>query len=167
MKPCDRLPFAEVRDSRTGRSVRLSAPELGSSVLFFPHSIDCARCRTYLTELSDARDIFRNWDGRLIAVIPGNPDEAAKFAPVIDERLSVVSDPDGALAGRLGASEEANLLITDRFGECFHAARADTQSHESLPDIEEVKQWLIFLGTQCPECGVPDTAADGGWIVTR
>lgn len=169
MNACDRLPAVELRDARDGRPVRLRAPELGSMILFFPHVGDCAPCRSWLTTLSGAETVFRNWEGRLIVVVAGAREEAAGAVPGVEENphLYVVEDADGALARTFGTSGDAALVIADRFGECFHAVRATAEDHDPLPDFDEVKEWLTFLAIQCPECGVPDTAGHGGWKVTR
>jgi peroxiredoxin len=167
VRPSERIPALELRDARDERKVRLRAPELGSMVLWFPHAVDCVGCRRYLDQLSAAETAFRHWDGRLIAVLPGTPEAAVAAAATSrnHSRFSIVADPERALARSLGLSGDADLLIADRFGECFHAARAAEGDHDALPAPDEVERWLTYLGTQCPECGVPDTAADGEWEV--
>jgi hypothetical protein len=171
----DRLPSLTLADARDGRPVRLRAPELGSVLLFLLHGADCEPCRAYLRGLADADDVFRIWGARRIAVVPG---EAAEEEPGVGAGASfpVAADPDAALRAVLGSEPGgAALVIADRFGECYHVtllpgsdhgAGADHGAgpdHGVLPGPEEIEAWLSFLGTQCPECGVPDSAGLGEW----
>lgn len=39
---------------------------------------------------------------------------------------------------------------------------AGRRDHEGLPSIQELVDWVDYLGTQCPECGVLDTT-DRSW----
>ncbi len=45
------------------------------------------------------------------------------------------------------------ILVADRHGEIY--AQYHTQAHR-LPKVDEILQWLAFINSQCPECGVPE-----------
>lgn len=68
--------------------------------------------------------------------------------------ISIVTEPAGE-AEHCGvrAGEDA-ILIADRWGEVYYGARGSAP--DVLPDTTEIEEWLKFLATQCPECGVPD-----------
>ena len=91
--------------------------------------------------------------------------DASETITLKDGTIAVAS-PEGRqmLADRVGISEtEAHLIVTDRFGEIWEACSigADHEDGElvSIPDLVE---WVDYLGTQCPECGVLDTT-DRSW----
>lgn len=47
------------------------------------------------------------------------------------------------------------VFVVDRYGEIF--AHYHGAGQHGLPGIDEVLQWLFFINSQCPECGVPDS----------
>lgn len=177
MNPGERFPAPILRDARHGGEVPLRAPARGSVVLFLSHGTGCERCQAYVAELASADDTFRIWGGRGIAVISDEREAAAAAVPdLAAPRFSVVADAAGGLPDRLGLRPPA-LLVSDRFGECYacygpecggdtpaaSTGEKEEDPHASLPELGAVTEWLSFLGTQCPECGVPDTAGRGEW----
>ena len=67
----------------------------------------------------------------------------------------VLSDPDMRVHNMVGASgaqavPAAALYIVDRFPEVFAVWRTGTGGR--LPDILDVRSWLTYLDSQCPEC---------------
>jgi peroxiredoxin len=45
------------------------------------------------------------------------------------------------------------IFVADRYGEIFAEYRAKGRE---LPKIDDLLQWLFFINSQCPECGVPE-----------
>lgn len=68
--------------------------------------------------------------------------------------ISVVTEPEGEAEHCGVRGGEDAILIADRWGEVYYGARGDSPA--ALPDASEIREWLQFLATQCPECGVPD-----------
>lgn len=46
------------------------------------------------------------------------------------------------------------VFVADRFGEIY--AEYSSKDPLGLPRIDEALQWLTFISSQCPECGVPE-----------
>lgn len=95
---------------------------------------------------------LRHWYGRPFLVT-----ETARPASALP---SARLEPDGWSALGLGAGQSA-LIIADRWGLVYFAAQ--TTGFTDLPDADEVEDWLRYLATQCPECGVPDEPGHGEW----
>lgn len=68
----------------------------------------------------------------------------------------MVVDPDGLFHRGVGATDGTGrpvpaVFVTDRFREIYAIC--------SLPDAQEIIDWLRFINIQCPECGVPEWPA--------
>jgi hypothetical protein len=130
-------------------------PARGATVAVFLQSADRAADLDYLRGLdSSARD-FRAWDGRVIVVMPDQADQAAR-AGAADRTtsISVVTEPEGEAEHCGVRGGEDAILIADRWGQIYHGARGSTP--DALPTPAEIEEWLQYLATQCPECGVID-----------
>lgn len=172
----DRLPNLDLpRDHRWhegGRTVSLRAgPRRAALLLYLPHgaaevggedearSSPCGPCRSFIEDLMGASDTITLKGGTI-----------------------AIASPEGRrmLEERVGFGDtNAHLIVTDRFGEVWDVrsvlavddgtddgARDDADSrtdvHEDLPPTPELVEWVDYLGTQCPECGVLDTT-DRSW----
>lgn len=135
--------------------LRWRDPAKGSTVAVFLQSGDRAADQDYLDELAAASPDFGLWDGRVIVVMPdAGPEHSGARGGDRAGSLSVVTDLTGeAEHCGVGRGEDA-VLIADRWGQIYHGARGS--SPEALPGPDEITEWLQFMATQCPECGVPD-----------
>lgn len=138
-----------------GGEVRWRDPARGATVAVFLQSGDRDADRRYLDELTAAVPDFALWGGRVIVVMPDATAETAAIPSGGSARsLAVVTETMGeAEHCGVGAGDDA-ILIADRWGEIYHGARGDSPA--VLPGPGEITEWLKFLATQCPECGVPD-----------
>lgn len=70
----------------------------------------------------------------------------------------VLLDTTGATRGWAPVGEAA-VVVADRFGVVYD--QAHSRDANDLPDTAALIEWLRFLATQCPECGVPDEPGFG------
>lgn len=93
-----------------------------------------------------------------VLVIVTSPSIAARRGPKV---FPTLLDAEGRIHRDVGAINAAGrpapaVFVTDRFGEIFAAY---VPGHRSgLPSAKEILEWLVFINTQCPECGVPEWA---------
>lgn len=165
--PGDTLPPLEL-ETEAGEPFRVETRTRRTRVLVAGHGPGCEACCRYASRLTEAAAEFGRWDGEAIVVVgPGGGGEletprAAEGAAVEGSIRPALRDPEGAARRRLGVPEDrVALLIADRFGEVFLREEADEA--DALPEPDAVLEWLRYLATQCPECGVPDTAGHGAW----
>lgn len=165
--PGDTLPPLEL-ETQAGEPFPVRTRARRTRVLVAGHGAGCEACRRYAERLAEAAAEFGRWDGEAIVVAgpggggePGAP-RAAGGAAVEGSSRPALRDPEGAARRRLDVPEDrVALLVADRFGEVFLREEADEA--DALPEPDAVLEWLRYLATQCPECGVPDTAGHGAW----
>lgn len=153
----DLLPPLELPRARDGVLVPWRAPHRGAPVVVFLADVESGR--EYVRELEARDSELRYWSGRPLVVLPvargGSEEERELGAGGVE----LLADPDGEAHRRCGVrGGEAALFIADRWGQVYHVARASAEAE--LPDIDEIEEWMRYLATQCPECGVPD---EPGW----
>jgi peroxiredoxin len=145
----DRLPDLTLPAAPDGRPVPLRALGRVAPVVVQTHGAECAECRACLERLAGAGDAVREWDGRVVAVVPEGLDAADRLREGSRLPFPVLADPERGLAERLGM-DDAAVLGADQWGELFLVAAAG-DGHR-LPDASEVVEWLRFLAVRCPEC---------------
>lgn len=157
----DRLPAITLSEVPSGRPVRWRRTVHESSVVFFPHP-GCDRCRGYLGRLEAGAGQLGAWGARPLVVLPG---QAGERPDGLVDSL-VVDDPDGGARRRCGvAPDQSVLLVADRFGEVWYAVRPGPD--HDLPPVDTLREWVRFLGTQCPECGVADSPQTDDWTLVH
>ncbi|MFW6205883.1 MAG: hypothetical protein ACOC5I_01460, partial [Gemmatimonadota bacterium] len=102
------------------------------------------------------------WDGSVRAVAPAGADaaDAAALQDGLPSGVDVVTDPDRAFLGRIGVGNGPVVLVADRYGQVFH--RQDAGAEHAVVEPRELEEWLRYLATQCPECGVLDQPGRAG-----
>ena len=145
-----RVPDLSLPRAGDGIPVRLRTRGREGTVLLHVHSATCAECLAYLRSLGDAKAELDDWDGRVVAVVPGGVDAAGPVREAVEPGFHVVADPEGSYRERSGL-EGGSMLIADQWGEVFHVYPGGAGVHD-LPTAEEVVSWLRFLAIQCPEC---------------
>lgn len=149
----DRLPPLSLPRARDGVQVAWRAPARGSLVVVFP--ADVVNGESYLGGLAAEESELRVWDGRLLVVLPAGVEPSAVVPIDASDALTILIDTDGDARRRCGVAEgEAAVFIADRWGQIYRVVRA--AKDDGLPPPREIRDWLRFLATQCPECGVPD-----------
>jgi hypothetical protein len=93
-----------------------------------------------------------------VLVVVTSPSIAARRAP---DGFPTLLDDEGRIHRAIGAVDAAGrpapaVFVTDRFREIF-AAYLPAHS-PGLPTVKDILDWLVFINTQCPECGVPEWA---------
>lgn len=112
-----------------------------------------------LEELAGRHAEIDGEEAEMILVL-GKPG-AAETPPKLKEEwpFLVLSDGNGhahRVFGALGdgGSGAPAVFIADRYGEIF--AEYHAQQRPGLPETNDILQWLAFINSQCPECGVPE-----------
>ncbi len=136
------LPDIDLPSAADGNPVHLRESGGKTTVLVTVHSARCRGCREYLDGLAPIAGEFDVWDGRLLILVPGALAEAARLRPPFGK---VLADEHGHVADPASAS----VIVADRYGQIFHAARAGA-AHD-LPSARDLEEWLKYLGTLCPE----------------
>jgi peroxiredoxin len=165
-RPGDRLPDLAL-PATTGGAIQLRSPAEGPLVLVLVRFADAAACREYLDTLAGASADFAVWDGRLLAVFDSPPgrgtrteEEVEAGAPTFPFAAAV--DEEHRLRRSCGLRPaETAVIIADRWGEIYFVATDEGES--ALPNAATIEEWLRYLATQCPECGVPDESVGGEW----
>ncbi|HEU4884094.1 MAG TPA: redoxin domain-containing protein [Longimicrobium sp.] len=148
--PVERLPDLRLPSASGGAPVPLVQPGgRRVPVIVAVHAADCADCRAFAQALAAAEAELREWGAHVVVVVPGEVDEAARFADGAGVPFPVVADADRKLWTRMGM-EGAAAIVADPWGEVRmrHAAGA---AHE-LPAPAELVDWARFVAIQCPEC---------------
>ncbi|HYR07388.1 MAG TPA: redoxin domain-containing protein [Longimicrobium sp.] len=149
-KPTERLPDLRLPRAPGGAPVPLVAPGgRGVPIILAVHSADCAECRTFAQSLAAADAELREWDGRVMVVVPGGVEDAMRFAEGARLPFPVLADAERKLWTRMGM-EGAAAIVADPWGEVRmrHVAGA---AHD-LPSPAELVDWARFVAIQCPEC---------------
>lgn len=124
-------------------------------VIFFFHGWSCAHCRDLLRALKEKRELFEWLDARVLAIARSPLGELAQAAVELEPEIILLSDEDEQVTRRFLGGREASLpflVIADRFGAFF--SRMELGEGEAI-DFHEVEATLLFIATQCPECGRP------------
>jgi hypothetical protein len=116
--------------------------------------------REFLSEGGPFALAFERWDARPL-LVAATREQAAELART-GTLVPVLIDERGALREWAGLNDDCwGLLIADRWGVLYHAVEG--REAGDLPGHEEVEQWVRFIATQCPECGVIDDPAPTRW----
>jgi hypothetical protein len=144
----ERLPHLQLPSAPAGEAVPLVAPGgRAFPVIVAVHGAECDGCRAYLRRLAAVEAEIREWDGRVLAIVPGGVEEAARLS--IDPPLTVLADAAGGWARWMGKAGAA-AVVADPWGEVRFRHRAGA-AHD-LPDPAELVDWARFIAIQCPEC---------------
>ena len=147
-------------------------------VILFLATWSCDHCLRLLYSLRDHQDMLMWLDARVLAVTREPLDRLAGAVSEIGPGITFLSDVDGKVTaafreesaggawqpaarkadpggnepGAAAAASTPFLVITDRFGAVF--LRMEMEDGEEI-DFGEVESTLMFIATQCPECGRP------------
>ncbi len=118
--------------------------------------------RALLRALAQRENGLRSEQAQVLAVVAGAPEQAAHIKAGGELPFPVLADADGQVHRTLGAvtahGEPAPaLFVTDRFGEVFAAFHVG--KGQSLPDADDILDWVAFVNRQCEECFPPEWPA--------
>jgi hypothetical protein len=151
IQPGARLPRLRL-EAADGKVEVLDAPERGSPALLFVRDKALEVARPYIATWERVLSDLTSWYGRPLLIT-----ESATGETRIPSASATADD-----WLQLGIAEHAYaLIIADRWGVVYFAQ--ETTNFGDLPSAAEVEQWLRYLATQCPECGVIDEPGYGEW----
>jgi hypothetical protein len=127
-------------------TVPLRERRRGTALVLVGGQVD-APVTAYLRELAAAEPALREWDGRVLVIVPGaGGDVAALALRAMRLPFPVLADPDGAVAAAAGVATPA-IVVIDQWGE-VRETREVAATQPWLPPAE-VEQWMRFLSIQC------------------
>ena len=145
-----RLPHLRLPSAPDGAPVPLVGPGgRAFPVIVAVHGAECDGCRAYLRRLSAVEAEIREWDGRVLVIVPGGLEDAARLAAAVDPRFTVLADAEGGWARWMGKDGVA-AVVADPWGEVRF--RHDAGMAHDLPEPAELADWARFIAIQCPEC---------------
>lgn len=144
MRKGGRLPAWTLESTDSKPPIPLRTDDRRATVLVTIHA-ECAACAVYLDELEQHAEEMRAWDGRVVAVIAGDPTGSPGRDTAFVRRAR---DVERRLERR--GVPRPGVVIADQWGEVF-AVEAAGGDH-AFPPAVEVVSWLRFLAIQCPEC---------------
>jgi hypothetical protein len=158
----DLLPALSLPTASAERVVNLRESSRDSWViLFLPRSAE--RAHGYVRTLVDAAASILVWDARLVLVVAGDMRDARELHETTGGRVPVVADTDGLARAHFDSDTGlAVLVIADRYGQIYSL---HIDACDALLAPAEIEEWVKFLATQCPECGVIDEPGHGEWAV--
>ncbi len=128
-------------------------------VLVFAGEGDGVKDRKMLTEIAAGYTRFQEEQAQALIALQCPLEKAVMIKQRANLLCTVLVDEDGRVhrsAGALDAHGHPStaVYVADRFGEVFAVYRvADGQE---MPTGGEIVEWLSFINSQCPECGVPE-----------
>jgi hypothetical protein len=147
IEPSKRLPELRLPSLPDGAPLRLRASARRSPLLLLVDDVDCAECAALVRRLEAEAEALRDWDARVLIVVPEPLAEAGRFPSA--GIFPVLSDAESRLATALSVRAPA-LVIADQWGEVYVREEAgEGHAFLALPDILD---WLRYLDIQCPEC---------------
>ena len=136
--------------------------------IFFAHATGCLACAGYARQLAAVRPKLADADAVALVVVPGGPEDAARWRAEYTDAVTIVADHGGRwrqavathtlLDGR-GAGDGAMLLALDR----WLAPRSGSAAADAggLVTPFQAAEWLEFLSFECAECATPLEWGDG------
>jgi len=146
--------------STLGQHVSLSDYRGRSNVvLVFAGGGDGILDREVLTEIAADYVRFREEQTQVLAILQCSRGKADMIRRQANLPFPVLVDEDGRIHRSAGAVDYQGhpvtaTYVTDRFGEVFAVYRAS--EGQAMPSGGEIVEWLSFINSQCPECGVPE-----------
>jgi peroxiredoxin len=120
-------------------------------VLFFQHRIGCSACNRLLRELAAYREAYEQEETLVLVIGPDQSDENRQLAAQVGHPFPFLSDPAGRISSQQGL-DTPTLVIADRWGEIWAAWMGGIEHR--LPSMQDIREWLVFIEAQCPECTI-------------
>ncbi len=155
------IPEFSLPSTEGGRKLSTSDfSQRNNLVILFLHSWSCDSCRLLLHSLEDRADLFNWLDAQVLAIIQEPLAKLAAGVADVGPGITLLADEDGKVTSQYrewdepmdGGDNRPMLVIADRFGAMFTKMVMD--EGEEI-DFHEVESTLMFIATQCPECGRP------------
>jgi peroxiredoxin len=158
-RPGQMMPDVSLPDG-SGRRVRLSDYRHRRHVVaVFVNGASEEEYRPFLSALGRHYPEIAEEESEVLTAVPGTVRDAARIGDRLGLPFPVLADMDGEAhrsAGSVATNGEPDMavFIIDRYGEiyaAFHSGKGDV-----LPSPETILDWIRYIQSQCPECGVPD-----------
>jgi len=147
-----KLPFVSLKTTQGELNLKNILPKKALLFYFLGNHQDPAALKL-ISNLNLKREEL-NWLACKLILVSDLPLEAAKnWAKAEDILFPVASDEGDALKKAfVGSPDKAALFLFDRYGslQWWTVAATDAQ----LPEAESIYNEVLYLSSQCPECGV-------------
>lgn len=157
----ERLPPVTL-ETADGQLIDLHRTRHETSALVFLHP-QCDACTAYVARLEGIADRLDAWGGRVLPVATDAGQAQALHRQT--GSLALVDAGGRCRAGTGLAPDTAAMVVADRFGTVYRSV-VDSGGHE-LIEPDELFEEVRYMGSQCPECGVPDEPLRGEEAWTR
>ncbi len=154
--------FASPRES--GAVVRLRDYKgRRNLVLCFMHSTSCVTCVNRLRAFAGSYREYQDLDAEILAISPDAQQAVEMLAADLRLPFPLLVDATGEVSARYtgvksaAADSVVGILVTDRYGALYHQTLSRRDA--DLPDQRAILGWLLFVGIQCEECGMPEWPA--------
>lgn len=119
---------------------------------------DSDKVRSLLGQISKQYSEFTAEEAQVLAVVEGAEVQAEHLKQDQNLPFPVLMDPQSHahnLARVLtpGSGASPVVLVLDRFGEVRHVCRVE---ESASADTAAILDWVRFINSECPECGVPE-----------
>lgn len=118
-------------------------------IVLFHDGAACTPCADLLRGIAADAERFHAEGAQIISVSSGTGEADKALAQAIVPQVLTLFDPEGKAREAQGFGEPA-LVITDRHSEIFALWRSD--EHQTLPGVEDVYGWLMWIEAQCDTC---------------
>jgi len=112
-----------------------------------------------LTRIANSYTKIQEEQTEVLAIVQCSNEKAARVKDEARAKFPVLIDRDGRIHRLMGAQDrrgqaEMAVYVTDRFGEVFATFRESEK--QAMPGVQEIREWLTFVNSQCPECSPPE-----------
>lgn len=147
-----KLPFVSLKTTQGPFNLKSILPKKALLFYFLGNHQDPAALK--LIHGLNLKNEELNWLACELILVTDLPLEAAKnWAETEDLLFPVVSDEgDSFKKAFVGSPDKAAFFLFDRYGSLQWWTVATTDAE--LPDAEAVYNEVLYLSSQCPECGV-------------
>lgn len=99
------------------------------------------------------RDLWQHVELLLVCLAAAEPPAAARYREELSRAAASWTEDAGVVITRepVAGLPAPSVVVADRWGEIQHLVEMEA-SLEGAPEPAELRDWLRYLATRCPEC---------------